>query len=242
SLLRQEDQPDGAPRFFMLETIREYAQERLDNSGEAAAFRFRHAQQFLTFAEAAEPELFGPSQRLWSEKLAVEHDNMRASLNFLVSTDRIELALNLSAALSKFWEVRSYWKEGLSRLEPLLKASGAASPGARARALTGAGALARRLGDLDRAGELYEEGAALFEACGDTLNRARALGRWAMVSALQGETSRAISLAEQSQAAAAQAHDNRALRNVADVLGAVALAGGDYARGEAAFREGVSLS
>src|SRR5207247_4899573 len=108
----------------------------------------------------------------------------------------------LSGARCRFWELRSYWQEGLSRLEPLLKASTSASPAARARALTGAGVLAWRLGDLDRAGELFEEGAALLEACGDMLHRARALGRWAWVSALQGENNRATSLAEEAQAVA----------------------------------------
>ncbi len=101
SLLRQEEAPDGEPRFFMLETIREYAQERLTESGEE--LQNRHAEFFLNFAEQAEIEIHGFQQLKWLDRLEVEHDNLRAALGWLTHNSKAQLGLRLAGALTDFW-------------------------------------------------------------------------------------------------------------------------------------------
>src|SRR5204863_5659832 len=85
SLLRAEEEPGGTSRFRMLETIREYAAERLEQSGEAEVLRRRHAQHYLTLTEAGHPELLGPQQVAWLHRLAQEHDNLRAAMGWAIA-------------------------------------------------------------------------------------------------------------------------------------------------------------
>ena len=133
SLLRQQEPPDGEPRFAMLETVREYALERLEQSGEAAAIRRRHAGHFLAMAERAAPALAGPGQRGWLERLEAEHDNLRAALGWSIAADdESAAALRLAGALGRFWEVRGHLTEGRRWLERAL-AVGAAAPPRRGR-------------------------------------------------------------------------------------------------------------
>ena len=88
SLLRQEEGPGGEPRFVMLETIHEYAREKLQASGEAEEIKRLHAEYFLALAKEAEPELVGPDQVEWMDRLATEHDNMRAALSWALGKGR----------------------------------------------------------------------------------------------------------------------------------------------------------
>jgi predicted ATPase len=95
SLLRQEEGPNGEPRFVMLETVHEFAREKLGESAEAEQIKRVHAQYFLTLAEEAYPELKGANQLEWLERLEAEHDNMRAALSWALQRKEVELALRL---------------------------------------------------------------------------------------------------------------------------------------------------
>jgi predicted ATPase/class 3 adenylate cyclase/Tfp pilus assembly protein PilF len=163
SLIRQEEGPSGDPRFVMLETIHEYAREKLEQSGEAEEIRRAHAQYFLTLAEEAYPEFKGANQVEWIERLEVEHDNMRAALSWASERKEVELALRMGGALWGFWSVRGYHSEGRRWLEGALAMDGRVSPEMRAMALAGAGWLASLQGDYDRAKQACEEGLALLE-------------------------------------------------------------------------------
>jgi tetratricopeptide (TPR) repeat protein len=162
SLLRQEEGPNGEPRFVMLETVHEFAREKLGKSGEAEEIKRVHAQYFLTLAEEAPPELRGPNQLEWLERLEAEHDNMRAALSWALERKEVEVALRLGGALSWFWSVRGYYGEGRRWLEEALAMDGRGSSEVRAMALAGAGDLASEQGDLERAKEACEEGLALL--------------------------------------------------------------------------------
>jgi predicted ATPase/class 3 adenylate cyclase len=164
SLLRQEDGAGEEPRFVMLQTIHEFANERLEASGEAEELRRLHAEYFLALSEEAEPELKGPDQEEWLRKLEAEHNNARAALGWALRRGETERALRLSGALWWFWFVRGYYEEGRRWLEDALDTGGRGSLESRAMALAGVGALALEQDDLDRAQEASEEGLELLLA------------------------------------------------------------------------------
>ena len=163
SLIRQEEAPNGEPRFVMLETVHEFAREKLQESAEAEQIKREHAEYFLTLAEEAYPELRGPNQLKWLESLEAEHDNMRAALSWALERKEVEVSLRLGGALWWFWEVRGYHSEGRRWLEQALAIEVRGSPEVRAMALAGVGTLALDQGELDRVQEACEEGLALLE-------------------------------------------------------------------------------
>ena len=91
-------------RYWMLETIREYATDRLEPSDDVPALRRRHADWYIAFAETAEPEMWNPEQQAWSERLDVEHDNVRAALAWCLDAAKWDSALRLAGAMEPYWE------------------------------------------------------------------------------------------------------------------------------------------
>ena len=104
---------NGAIRYRMLEPIRQYAREKLEESGEAGETQGQHAAFFLDLAEEAEPELEGPQQGHWVEHLEREHDNLRAALSWVLEREEAELGLRFGGALWRFWFSRGYLGEGI---------------------------------------------------------------------------------------------------------------------------------
>ncbi len=175
SLLRQEEGPNGEPRFVMLETVHEYAREKLEESGEAEEIKRLHAGYFLALAEEAEPELVGPDQMEWMDRLETEHDNMRSALSWALGSGRIETALRLGGALEWFWRVRGHFVEGGRWLEETLSADEDVPDLVRAKALCSAGYLAQMQGDFERARRLLQKSLALYRELGDEEGTARSL-------------------------------------------------------------------
>jgi len=161
SLLRKRESELG-PRYWMLETIREYASERVEESGEAEEIRGRHAEFFLALAEEAEPHLFAESPE-WLELIEREHDNIRAALDWLEASRDFEHALRLAGAVSRFWYRRGHLVEGERRLDHLLVAYENPTA-ARAKALNGAARLAYHTGDVATTRVRAEEALALHRA------------------------------------------------------------------------------
>jgi predicted ATPase/DNA-binding NarL/FixJ family response regulator len=175
NLLRQVAGPGGETRFVMLETIQEYAHERLEQSGESDVLHAQHAGYFLTLAEKAEQELRGPRQGEWLERLDAEHDNMRAALKWSIEHEEVEIALALGGALMHFWRMHGQAGEGRGWVEAALaKSRGTATP-ARAKALRTAGVLASAQGDYLHAKSALEESLDLFRQLGDKASLAVAL-------------------------------------------------------------------
>ncbi len=199
SLLGMVD--EERPRYRMLETLHQYARERLAGSGEEDATRRAHAAYFLDLAERAVPELLGSEQRIWMELLEAEHDNLRAALSWSVQGRDPATALLLAIALRHFWEIRGHLSEGRRWLATALAAAGpAAAPSARARALRGAGVLAWVQGDLGAATEHLLEGLALYRGLDDALGIADTLTNLAAVAALQTNYAQANAWNEESLA------------------------------------------
>jgi tetratricopeptide (TPR) repeat protein len=166
SLLRQMATGPEEPRFFMLETIREYAGERLDAEPLVEEIRRRHARYFLELAERAEPELTGGDQVRWLDALEAEHHNLRAALSWAADHE-LDSALRLGGALWRFWQFRGHLREAAERLEALLERPGPWDPEARAKALEGAGGVSYWMGDFDRSRRWYEECLEVRERLGD---------------------------------------------------------------------------
>jgi hypothetical protein len=174
SLLRQEDGLDGEPRFVMLETVREYTLERLEESGEEDTAQRRHAEYFLALAKSAAPQLHMAEQRTWLARLEAEHSNLRAALVWSQMADiKADFGLQLATALAEFWEVRGHMNEGRGWLSDAL--ARAPEPTLlRARALNALGYLTGWSGGAP-AYQFFEESLALGQALGDKQSVADAL-------------------------------------------------------------------
>ena len=198
SLLRQETQTDGEPRLLILETIREYALERLADSGEADAMRRKHATFFLALAEEAYPRMFSAELSTWYRRLEIEHNNLRAALQWTLEHQEAEMGLRLAGALSRFWRTHNHVREGRNWFKQVLAQSGAqAHTAARARALRGAGLLVTVHGDFPEAYQLLEESVLIGREVGAAGRRdlAHALALLGHVTILQGNPNVARELA-----------------------------------------------
>jgi predicted ATPase/DNA-binding CsgD family transcriptional regulator len=171
SLLQQVEQENKEPRLMMLETIREYGQECLAASGEMEVVRQAHAAYYLTLVEEAEPELEGPQQAVWLERLEREHDNLRAGMQWSLERgeveQKMEIALRLGSALRRFWRARGYFSEGPTFLERTLEGSRAVAASVRAKALIAAADVVLNQGDLDRGEALCKESLLLCRELND---------------------------------------------------------------------------
>jgi predicted ATPase len=208
--------PIGSERLIMLETIREYALEQLEASGEAEELREQHARAFTELAERARRELGGPERARWEARLETELPNIRAALGF-ASRSRPELLHRLACALRIFWNTHGYLREGRSWLERSL-ASGAEGL-ERAEILGGVGWICRAMGDWEGAAAAAEERLQLAQALDDAKNLNAALGLQAVLAEENGDLARAEELYETS-IAISRAQDER---------GRPERYGGDYA-------------
>jgi predicted ATPase/DNA-binding SARP family transcriptional activator len=239
SLLRRETGPDGEPRFVMIETIREYALDRLAASGAAEAARRRHAEYFLALAEESHRGLVGRAQLAWLARLAAERGNLRAALAWALGGQAGELGLRLAAALWRGWHFGGAIGEGRDWLAAALAQPGADTP-ARAQALLAAGALAAEQGDERAALPLLRASLALWDALGDQRGRAEVLAHGAHVLA-QGDRAAARSMAEQAVALLRGYGDPIALATALYNLAEAANLDGDYATTRALTEEGLAL-
>jgi predicted ATPase/DNA-binding CsgD family transcriptional regulator/Tfp pilus assembly protein PilF len=213
------DASDPAGRCRLLETIRAYAAERLEQTGETPALRGAHARFYLALAEQAEPELTGPDQQDWLAGLEAERENLRAALEWSVAHGHGERALRLAGALVLFWRVRCHFSEGRELLDAAVATGEGQAPGLRAKALWGAGFMALMMTDIDAAMSSLQESLALFRELDDHQGCARAL---LVLANCMRSWDRAVSLYEDSAVEARAAGDAWCLGH------ALALPGFDY--------------
>jgi predicted ATPase/class 3 adenylate cyclase len=195
SLVRREVGAAGGIRFGMLETIREYAGERLGEAGEASSVHGLHASYFRTLAESAEPNLTGPDASRWLATLGDEVPNLRAALAWALAADdpaQLEVGLFTSGALWRFWQQTGTLREAADWLARLLAAATAPElRAARAKALRGAGGIAYWQQDLPLARASYEEAVAIYRQLGDPVGLAPAVSDLAYLPMLTGDTATA---------------------------------------------------
>jgi predicted ATPase/DNA-binding SARP family transcriptional activator/DNA-binding CsgD family transcriptional regulator len=183
---------NGALRYRMLEPIRQYGQERLQESGESEAIRIRHAASFLALAELAWPQLRGPQQVMWLKWLDTEQDNLRAAMRLLLGKGESETAARIGWALWLFWWMHGHFTEGRRWMEEVLAKGDSMPASARAKALFVAGTMADGQADRRSAGPLLEESVGLFKELGDKLGSALALGGIGLVAVGQRQHERGI--------------------------------------------------
>ena len=239
SLVLTEKPGDGGMRYGMLEPVRQYALERLDESGETEEIRRRHAAFFLDLAEEAEPELRGPRQAEWLGRLEVDHDNFRVALSWSLEQGEGELSLRLSGALGEFWHRRGHLDEGRRWLEAALASEG--DTPARIKALIYAGWLAWEQLDYESSETLSEEALALARRLGDSAATANALYTLGAPVLYRLDLDRAAALFE--EAAVLQRHmgDATGLARTLQALGLTALNRRDFERAVALHQEGLAL-
>jgi len=243
SLLRPVAQDDDAPRFGMLDTIREYGLERLAQSGEAEAVRHRHAAYYLALAEAAESELSGSDQTAVLQRLEREHDNLREALRWLRDTGYGADALRLAAALWPFWQKRSYLREGRQWLEDVLSATVTNQSVLRLRAkcLVAIGQILYDHGDHTQATAYCREGLLLAAQQGDGWGKAQA-------HLILGHVARAESVLHGAQQHYSESvvlfrsvSDQRGLADALLALGLAALATDDLIEAHRCYEESLHL-
>jgi predicted ATPase len=242
SLVRQGVDPDGEPRFSMLETIREYAREQLDAHGESLTSQARHVRFFLELATSGDARLRSAEQGEWLSRLEHEHDNFRAALEWSRTEALYEgAALELVGNLAWFWFLHGHFGEGRRWLETALSENQEAPQQLRARALNGAGNLAWAQGDFEHAELLHTEALAHFRESGDIGGVAFTLGRLGHIPQYQGDYHRAAELFEESLSLFREVGDAWGVPTALYWLGSVAYAEGQIPRAKALFEEGLSL-
>ena len=198
--LLQAVEREGERRLQLLETIREYGLERLEESEEAEALRQAHADYYLALVVQAAPELRGAEQIAWLARLDQEHENVRVALSWLVDHERGQAALCFCASLWWFWRLRGHWSEGRHWLDKALRLTEAGDPTVmRIKALCCAGDLAYYQDDYEAVRSLLEESVKLCRTLSSEKDLASALGTLGVVIHAQGDHTAASRLLAESE-------------------------------------------
>ena len=239
--LVQTEEAGGEVRYGLLETVRQYGQERLATAGQAETVRDRHLANFLALTEEAAPQLVGADQAAWLDQLEAEHDNLRAALSWAHERGASEAGLRLAAAAWRFWWTRGYLGEGRRWLEGALTADDGSAPGARVRALTAVSFLTAVHGDTARALTLLHESLACGRGIGDRQSVARSLSLLGFVAGWQGDQARAMALFEEALAIARALGDREEIAFALHGLADTAYAQEDLARSATLYQEALAL-
>ncbi|MGH2523985.1 MAG: ATP-binding protein, partial [Anaerolineales bacterium] len=244
SMILADRRQGDETRYRMLETIRQYASERLNESGDGERLRRRHLEFFLRWAERTEPELRGAQQLEWLSQIVAEHDNLRAALEWgLAQADCGEASLRLAGALLSFWSQRGHVSEGRAWLARALANPAAPRAGAaRAKALYVAGTLAHWQGG-NTARALLEESAGLWQVLGSAGKNGLAYALATLSEAMRewGDPATARSLASEAAGLFREQDDRWGLAYALSNLGLAIRDQEDFALARSVINESVTL-
>jgi predicted ATPase len=243
SLVVVREHQESGVRYRMLEPVKQYAREKLEERDEAEEVRRRHATFFLALAEAAEPRLRGPEEAEWLKRLEAYHDNMRVALSWSLEQGDTELGMRLAGALWPFWEAHGHYSEGSRWLEEALEKEGEGSADARAKVLEGLGWLTYRRGDINLGKATLEEGLKLSEEAGfSSVVTAGFLHKLGWIAQVQGHHERARELLEESLGLSREADDKLGIVHSLLALSTTLPSLGDLKRSNELYEEGIVLS
>ena len=238
SLVEQSLLDHTDDRYRMLETIRDYAAERLDGSDEADEIRRRHAEWVGAFVARADAQLDGRDQEAWFARFAEEHDEIRAALAF----SRGDLALGIAGSSATFWWVHGHWTEGRRWLDLTLTRSGPQDDRLRAKALEGSAHLAMRQLDIASAAASAAESLAIRQRLGDESGIARSLRVLGLIASVEDDADAFRRFTEESAESARRSGDGWALSMALNNLGYIALVAEDPIRASVQFEEAIGLA
>jgi len=229
SLVQVQGRDRDTVRYVLLESMREYALERLEEAGELEEARRSHALYYLALAEQAEPELTGQEQPLWFGRLEWARENLRAALRWLLDCDEGELALRLAAALDYFWEARGYIAEGRRQLDEALGRAPDADPHLRARALSRLGSLLVWMADeVEHPRAVLTEALELARSVQDPVTIARSLSLLGVLGLVTKEWDQGRRYLEEALTFSQEAGDNWGIAYALVYLGAMELRQGHH--------------
>jgi predicted ATPase/transcriptional regulator with XRE-family HTH domain len=243
SLVRVGEQGEGEvePRFSMLETIHEYALERLTGGGELEQLQGLHVKYYLDLAEAAAAHLAGPEQTLWLNRLDCDYDNLRAAISQALLRGDAEIAARLGGALLRYWMARSHFSEGRKWIERVLAQRENIPPLPLAKLLNGAAILASIQGDHEHASWLNEQGLEMYRASGDKSGIANSLNNLGILARHNGEFEQALLFFEESLTLCKELQDENRVAMLLGNLGVTTLDKGDIGRAELLLKESLAL-
>jgi tetratricopeptide (TPR) repeat protein len=242
--LVQVEKREGEERYRLLETIRQYARDRLVDAGESETVRNRHFDWFLELAERVEPELIGPRQVAWLDRLETEQDNFRAALAWGLDSRPAILGLRLVAVLWRLWHVRDRQSEGLDWLRRALTAPGAEiATAARAKALQGVVELTPFALGGSSAEQLRaaEESLTICQAIGNRAGAAWSMNMIGRTASDEADYTRAELLFEQALALARQEKSRWVTAQVLEGMGELAATRGSLLSARQNFEESLAL-
>ena len=234
---------DDGPRYGMLEPIRQYALEKLEESGEAEEVRRRHAGYYLALGERAGSKLKGPEQPTWLERLETELGNLRAAIGWAIEHGEMEMLAQMAWSMWKFWWLRGHRDEGRRRMEEALaSAPDPLSASARARLLFVAATLGQATGDFESTPSLAEESLALFRRLEDKDGIAEALGTTGLIALGQERYEEGLAYLEESMDLYLELGRNRAAGAMLGFAATAPLVQGDITRAHRLAERALSLA
>jgi predicted ATPase len=240
SLVKVEGRTDGKRRFFLLETLRQYAGEQLTCNGELPTIQQRHAHYFLALAEHGWARLHNREQNVWPEQLEADQDNLRTALRYYLATD-VEIALRLAAVLGEFWYFQDNLSEGYHWLTQALAQSGADELPVRIKALREASRIALAQGEDKQAAAFADESLQLARRLGDRRELAISLVFCGGAALQQFELVTAQRCFEESLVLAQALGDRNRIAIALGQLGELAMARGDYPTAHALLEESLAM-
>jgi tetratricopeptide (TPR) repeat protein len=241
NLVQPMDRAQTESRFIMLETIREFALERLLESGDHSSVRRAHAAYCLVLAEEGNPELNVADRTRWLTQCDAEIDNFRAAFDWLFQTLEVDWSLRLCVALFRFWDMREHLSEGRARIETVLRLCGGERTRERARLSHFFGALASTQGDYLAAEIALQRSLSLYEELGDDSGIAASLNALAIVARDRGDYASAQANFERSLACWRLLSDRLAVARCLHNLANVVKVRGDYPRARWALAEATEI-
>lgn len=237
------EEHDGVSRYRMLETVRQYARERLKEEGVGRQWQNRHLSYFLAIAEEIAPRLKDADPRPWLDRLETEHDNMRAAMEWCSGAGADpNRGLRLANSLWRFWMLRGHLGEGLAALVRSLELTrGSGSPADRATALNAAGSLAFLRSDLNDSQSFLEESLAIRRRLGDLKDIAQSLGGLGNTAQRRGGHSAARAFYQESIEISRRLGDKRAVAILLNNLATIADDLGEYAEARVLHEESLSI-